>query len=153
MLSLEERLWNRIEKKGENECWVWTGFRREGYGRIIVNGKVRNAHRILWVILHGDIPEKMLVCHHCDNRACCNPKHLFLGTDGDNMRDMVNKGRQYLPRCTGSKHGRSKLTEETVVEIRKLYVNGISQQKLATIYNVTQTAISCVCLYKTWRHV
>ena len=74
-------------------CWEWQGrIDRYGYGQVRVRGKTGKAHREAYRAFHGD-PGKLLVLHTCDNRKCCNPKHLFLGTHKDNMADMVKKGR------------------------------------------------------------
>lgn len=75
------------------DCLVYPPTKRDGYGRIRVDGKSWLAHRFSWVLANGPIPEGMYVCHRCDNPPCINPEHLFLGTQTDNMRDMAAKGR------------------------------------------------------------
>lgn len=75
------------------ECWEWTGPLRSGYGWMCVNGKAISAHRFSYSHFIEEIPEGMLCCHICDNRRCCSPKHLFIGTHTDNMKDMIQKGR------------------------------------------------------------
>lgn len=87
------RFWVNVVKT--DGCWIWTGnFNAFGYGRIGNNGKRELAHRFSWVLHYGPIPKGLIVCHHCDNTACVRPDHLFIGTQQDNMDDMISKNRQ-----------------------------------------------------------
>lgn len=151
-------------------CWLWTGAHNaKGYGVFKVGTRrpVR-AHRMSFVVSGKELPpEKPLVCHHCDTPGCCNPDHLFAGTNDDNMRDRDEKGRgaagenhythtrpSRIPR--GTKRARAKLTEAVIPHIRKLYaersLNGMSQQSIAALYGVSQMVISKVVRGKTWIH-
>ena len=105
----EERLWKNINKRGQNDCWNWKGGKFvSGYGAIYWEGKEWRAHRLVWFLKHGKISKEMSVCHHCDNKLCCNPKHLFVGTNQDNVNDRVKKGRSR----GGSNQSHSNLAEE-----------------------------------------
>ena len=100
---MNTRFWNRVNKGGPvpthkpelGPCWLWTGYQNHrGYGQASFNGKVMLTHRISFTIQRGRLPlAGMKICHHCDNPSCVRPDHLFEGTDSDNMRDAVSKGR------------------------------------------------------------
>lgn len=90
---LTERFWEKVDVGGPDECWDWQGARAHyGHGIINVTGRSLLAHRVAWSITHGD-PAEANVCHRCDNPPCCNPAHLFLGSQADNIADMHRKGR------------------------------------------------------------
>lgn len=94
--SLEERL-NRRLMRMPNGCLEWTGRRLRG-AHGVIRGATQNeyTHRVAWELANGPIPEGVIVCHHCDNPPCCEPTHLFLGTDADNVADMISKGRAWF---------------------------------------------------------
>src|SRR5262245_1331567 len=113
--SARQRFLDRLDRSGE--CWPWTGARnRGGYGILGFQGKSELAHRVAMVLLANRRVAGFSVMHHCDNPPCCNPAHLFLGVQADNVADMERKRRGRHPR--GAKHGRAKLTWEQVGEIR-----------------------------------
>jgi hypothetical protein len=168
--SLEERFWEKVDKTGSivrsdlGSCWIWIGARSPfGYGCILVRtirgtrtGVNEQAHRVAWTLLRGAIPEGACVLHKCDVPACCNPEHLFLGTQAENIRDMIAKGRQAPPEKTrhvGSRHGRSKLTEADIPEIRAGLARGETKSSLARRYGVSEALVYCIEKKRAWRHV
>lgn len=123
-----------------NACWNWTGYvAKNGYGQVRVNGKTHYTHVLAYEITYGAPTDKPFICHRCDNRSCCNPEHLFAGTAAENNADMRAKKRQYTV-----------VTDEQVVEIRKLYEAGnISQRMLAAMFKVAQSQIWAIVNYKS----
>ena len=150
--SLLRRFWAMVDRQQEDECWNWTGSTTRGYGQITHGRKVRyKAHRLSWVIHNGPIPDGMEVCHTCDNKACVNPNHLFVGTHADNMRDMAKKKRGHKTGALGEKNGQSKLVLDQVLRIRALYSTGkYSQQVLANKYQVDGSTIGLIVRNKKW---
>lgn len=118
------------------------------YCRVSLNGKLVDAHRAVWALMHGPIPASMHVCHTCDQTRCVNIHHLFLGTRSDNMRDMVAKGR--ANRAVGENNGSHKLTSSQVEEILGSSEKGTS---IAKRLGVSDTAVSNVRRGRTWKHL
>jgi hypothetical protein len=150
-----ERFWSRVNKT--DGCWEWTGCIVNRYGQFYLNGKGVKAHRYSYIIHHPitiDLWEhrEICVCHRCDNPKCVNPAHLFLGSNADNMKDKMAKGRGKQPK--GEKQALSKLTETQVREIRNKYANGgITQQQLALEYGVNKSNINKLIRRKRWFHI
>lgn len=128
-------------------CWIWKGVvSKGGYGRI---GSVELSHRKQYKYIYGKIPKGIQVCHTCDNRLCVNPAHLFLGTIADNMKDKNTKKRQ----AKGSKIGNSILTEEKVLEIRKMRLSGKEYQEIANHFSIGWYLVRSICKNRQWKHV
>lgn len=138
--------WARVDVCGPNECWPWTGYiSSSGYGRLKEGDKNIPAHRRAYSIAKGDIPEGLYVCHSCDNRPCCNPEHLWLGTAADNSMDAYQKGRMVTPHVFGADHPNSKLTESERQRLVEDRAGGMSYRKLATKYELSIPSAFYIC--------
>jgi len=156
MIELTEkdilRFWSKVDVKGNlDECWEWQTHKK-WYGIFRIKNKCFGSHRIAYTLYYGQIPEKMFICHKCDNPSCVNPHHLFLGTQKDNIIDCSNKNR--LVDNSGEKCGTHKLTGQEILEIRQKYIPKIyTQQKLAKEYGVCPSQISLIVNNKRWKHI
>lgn len=149
--SIEDAFLDKFNKISFDECWMWNGPKNGlGYGHLTFGGKIYLAHRFSYQHFIGEIPEKMFVCHHCDNPSCVNPKHLFIGTPNDNVQDKMQKKRHKV--LSGSKQPISKLNEHQVSEIRSRLINGEKGSRLAKEFNVSVMTISNIKLNKSWRN-
>ena len=151
---LKERFNDKWVPEPNTGCWLWTAYiRSNGYGEIGRGGKYgRNifAHRASWELHRGPIPDGLNVCHKCDTPACVNPSHLFLGTQKENIQDMISKGRRGYTGMTGMTNHQSKLTEMQVLAIRE---SPKSHRVLADIYDVSKTLIGIVKRKESWTHL
>lgn len=148
-------------------CWEWIAYRNPcGYGQFGVNGKLMLAHRFSWSHHKGEIPNKMCVLHRCDNPACVNPDHLFLGTMNDNMQDMIAKGRDRKAtgdksasrlhpetRCRGENKPAAKLKSVDIPVIRRMISEGMPHRAIASIFKVSKPQISYIKNGQTWSHI
>jgi hypothetical protein len=128
-----DRICSRVVPDVNTGCWNWVGaLSKTGYGIIVTKKGTGTVHRMVWRIKYGEPGSKILVCHTCDNRKCCNPEHLFLGTVQDNSDDMVRKGRQKKSK---------KLTPESIVEIIK---SKDLQKTIAVRFGITKSYVSAI---------
>ena len=147
MIAIETRFWNKVSKQDNNSCWEWTAALMNGYGWFSINKKIgpKFAHRVSAFLsgLIDNVDSEKHVLHKCDNPKCCNPLHLFTGSNADNVADRVKKGRTKFVPKNGELNGMAKLTEIQIHEIRKMYNDeNISQSQLAVKFNVKQPHIS-----------
>lgn len=152
-VPLAQRFWSKVDRRGDDECWRWTGA-VDGYGYGYLGNRRRpnhKAHRLSYEIHFGTILEGLCVCHHCDNPPCVNPKHLFLGTLADNNEDRKRKGRNHDRR--GDKNSRAKLGWDDVRLIRELRSEGMSQQCIAERFGVCQVTVSKIVRGQTWKEL
>ena len=163
---IHDRFWERVDKSGE--CWVWIGALSHGYGVLQIGtfrkSRTIGTHRLSWELHYGQIPDGLLVCHHCDNPPCVRPEHLFVGTDADNHRDKAQKGRaprgddnpaRRLPERMqrGEQRWNARLTESDVRTIRARVQRGESQSGIAREFHVVPSSIAGIVRRVTWKHV
>lgn len=158
--------------KIEKDCWIWQGtINKSGYGYVNYEGKEVKAHRASYEIFKEKIKDNMHVCHSCDNRACVNPEHLWLGTPFQNMRDAAKKrrlpgpakwseekkkamkGKIKIPDNRGEKSGLSKLKESDIYEIRDLLTGGMSLSQIGKKFGMSSGSISRIKNRKRWAHI
>ncbi len=182
----KERFWSKLDKKGHDDCWLWLASKdRKGYGRFVIGRKRVRANRVAYFLEHGAIPDGLLVCHDCpngDNPACCNPSHLWAGTNDENNADKEEKGRANHPtgdlhfsrarphllargdsngsrlhperRPKGEMHRCAKLNEDKVRNMRSEYADGDAGiRALAVRYDVSNQTVTKIINRKNWKHV
>lgn len=153
----EERIRRLTTIDDATGCWNWSSTTRNGYGRLIVGSRTDgsrrsvSAHRFAYQALVGPIPDGMEVCHRCDNRRCCNPAHLFVGTRQDNIDDREAKGRNRPPK--GEASPQAKLTEKSVEVGRQLRAAGWSFQRIADTLGVAKKTAALAVTGRQWSHV
>ena len=130
-------------------CWKWLGRAGcNGYGRASLQKTRLNSHVIAYRLTKGAIPSNQLVRHTCDNKLCCNPNHLILGSRADNVQDMVDRGRQ----ARGEQRPH-KLKEQQVIEIKTLIKSGVLLKTIATQFHVCPATISDIKNNRSWKHL
>jgi hypothetical protein len=141
--SIEEHFWSKVNITDFFECWDWLGYRNNlGYGRLSFKGRMTLAHRLSYTLSVGNIPDGLLCLHRCNNPACCNPAHLYIGTDQDNTNDKVKAHRQY-----------AKLSEKQVVEIIRLLKTGATQRDIADRFSTSRANIATINTGLTWKYI
>ena len=135
-LKTEKLILSRMVPDKKTGCWIWTGcLGRKGYGVLTIQQRFQRAHRVAYEVWRGPIPQGMQVLHRCDRPQCVNPDHLFLGTNGDNIRDSISKGR-WLNKVTGADVVKIKSSKESIRSIGKKF--GITKETARRIKNGTQ---------------
>ena len=153
-----QRFWAKVRKADGDACWEWTAScGTAGYGKFRRGAEVdprhpyRGAHRVAWELTYGAVPSGLQVLHHCDNRKCVRPSHLFLGSHADNMADRNTKGRQARQR--GTEHGCVKLSEEEVLDIRRRCRSGETQAAISRAIGVSNQLVSLIARGRRWGHL
>ena len=144
--KLSKRFWSKVDTSGT--CWLWRGYKGcDGYGVIGVGFRTALAHRVSYLLSIGPIEDGKCVCHICDVPSCVRPSHLFVATQTENVLDCARKGRK--PK--GEANGNSKLTEQSVRDIRRAYATGsTSLGRLGKQYGVSGENIHAIVKRKTW---
>ena len=126
---------HRMVNLSANGCHEWKStLHRDGYGKFHYEGRQLQSHRVAYILYVGEIPDGMFVCHHCDNRKCVNPEHLYLGTPKQNMQDKISRFKGLW--------GRMKYTQSQIDECIRLCDSGITQSKIGKMLNMDQTTVS-----------
>jgi hypothetical protein len=152
--DLKSRFMAKVRVNDVTDCWEWTASKqRGGYGQIMVgarpNNKPLRAHRVSYELFCGEIPDGLHVLHRCDNRACVNPSHLFLGTNADNQADMDAKGRRVNSPLKGEANGAAKLTAGEAMAIRS--ARGISHRELAAKFGISRSQVQNILYGRLWK--
>lgn len=135
-LAIEQRFWSKVDKSGgKDSCWPWTGGTwRDGYGLFSINSHPKRAHRVAFELSGMTIPAGYQVCHKCDNRGCCNPDHLFPGTNADNTADKVSKSRQAF----GERIRKNPFSKIKVDALKRLSEAGWRPKTLAIFFGISR---------------
>lgn len=150
--EIQQYIKDRVCTHPGTGCWEWAmAVSEQGYGVAAVGQKKASSHRIAYAAFVADIPAGINVCHRCDNPSCCNPEHLFLGSQKDNIQDCIRKGRKADKR--GERHHLSKLTDKDVRQIRSLKGAGLLPSQVALMYPVGRWQINAIWHNQGWTHV
>lgn len=144
----ETRFWSNVYKT--DGCWEWMGNPSTKFGYCKYNRRL--VHRLSWNFTNGDIPVGMLVLHRCDNPKCVRPDHLFLGTQKDNVHDMIQKGRARRNARKGEANYLTKISNADVQKIRQLAVSGTKQNEIARNFGISTAQVSRIVNNRTRQH-
>ncbi len=142
--NIEERFWSKVKKlEGKDACWEWQIAKdKNGYGKFFINGVTERAHRVIWKLIYGLIPNKSWVLHKCDNPSCVRPDHLFLGNAKINAQDAFQKGRRHPPT--------QRLNIEDIKAIRK---DNRLQREIAKDFGISQVTGSHIQIGRMWKSI
>lgn len=150
-VSLLDRLLEHLPDRPKDGCWEWKGHKENhGYGRMRYKGKRYRVHRAMMLVIHGELPQGKVVMHLCHNKSCCNPKHLKIGTQRENIIMDFERGAKS---AKGASNPNSKLTAKQVREIKKLRSAGYGLSVIAKRYSVTFSLISQIDKGRIWAHI
>lgn len=153
---LAARVWPKVDRTSSPEgCWPWSGAHRSnGYGAVTFSLDGQSfemaAHRVVYLLVHGEIADDHDCCHACDVRNCARPDHLFEGSRRENLADMTRKGRRVTVSPRGSRSGAAKLTEAQVAEIRVAVAGGESRRSIAARFGVSKSNVNWIAWGRTW---
>lgn len=150
-LTYADRFWEKVKIGDADECWEWQGaITKRGYGNFRYKNSPVYTHRVAWQLTNGFIPDGKYILHNCDNPKCVNPKHLRVGTQQDNVTDMVKRNRN----AKGQKNGMAKLTDEIVLKIIQLWNNSkLTAPQIAKVMGTTKGTIHGIAHREIWRHI
>lgn len=133
------RFWSNVDIKGEDDCWIWKlSAAPNGYGKFSLKHICYGTHRVAWILAFGDIPPGKFILHKCDNKPCCNPKHLYCGTQSDNMCDRWERSGLTIKEVS---HPR--FYEGEIWLMKKIHETGkFSQEFIAKLFKTGQSSIS-----------
>jgi len=155
--GVEERFWAKVDVREDDECWEWKAYcNRQGYGMIRNGRRMAKSSRMAWVLAnHRPIPSGLHALHHCDNRACVNHSHIYVGTNADNIKDKVTRERSKFshPERQGELHPLAKLSADDVREIRRVGIGGGKGRESAKRFGVSPATVTLIVQRKLWPHL
>lgn len=151
MRKIKDKILNNIIINKTTGCWEWQKCcSSDGYGQLSYNNKQCTVHRLSYELFVNKIPLDKQILHSCDNPICCNPDHLRVGTNYDNVQDRQNRNRQ----AKGITHGRHKLTDNDIQEIRRLHSTGkYTHGNIAEVFDISRSHICNILNNKFWKHI